>query len=644
MKNFLIEEADFPTPELQGSLPQYFTNPFSYEPHPLCVKAAHCVEAKLYSVPGKALESFWKEGKMFGVLVAESSEGRIGYLAAHSGAIGHELLKSFFVPPVYDLLSPDSFFPDEEHEISMINELILALQSDREFHNFIEGTIQVKEYHHAEIERLKDIYLKGKIEREKLRESVGKEKEMLQARLQTGLEGFEEELEIRRALEELEATLGRIVRESQFQKGEIRRAEKRMKEELGERLEMEQGTYRRIEELKQLRKQKSIALQKKIFSHFSFLNAYGEQKSLLDIFGNNVPPAGAGECAAPRLLQYAYQHGYRPIAMGEFWFGGTNPSRLRVDGKFYPSCKEKCGPILGFMLQGLKVNPENFHTGYGCEPSLAVNGVEVLYEDETILAVNKPAGILSVPGKDSSEHHLAEFLDCCQPDWRPVHRLDMHTSGVLLLAKDESAYKALQKQFLHRGVEKVYHAVLDGEVSPGTSGDCVVWTSDVTGEISIPLSPDHINRPLQMADFEGGKPAFTKFRILRREKGRTYIEFNPVTGRTHQLRVHSAHRRGLGAPIVGDLLYGRIASRLMLHASSVKFVRPDGGQNDPDVTAVSRPENERQGGVHPGVSRPKNLHRESVQPEVPRPENKHPEDLQLEIVAPHPESFRWIEG
>lgn len=590
MKNFLIEGGTTPTIAEREALPALFTNPFSYRPHPLCIEAAAGVRGAIAADP-LLHERLMEEGKMLGVLVAESPEGRIGFLAAHSGVLECHSLTGYFVPPVYDLLSPCSFFPEGEAEIIRLNEKIDELRNDREFCAYISGTAEARERHLAEIERLKDIYMKGKVEREKLRESVGKEIVLLQAGLRTGLERFDEELEMREALENLEARLGEIAQESQFQKGEIRRAEKRMKEEMAVRDAWLRERYGRIEGLKQLRKQKSVALQRKIFEHFSFLNARGERKNLLDIFGDVVPPAGTGECAGPRLLQYAYMHGFRPIAMGEFWYGGQISSELRMDGRFYPSCKGKCGPVLGFMLQGLEVDPADYHSGYGLGECSCP---EILYEDEFMIAVYKPAGILSVPGKNAAEPHVARLIPGFRPGWKPVHRLDMHTSGVLLIAKDEATYRELQKQFSCGRVEKVYHAVLDGDAAPTTAGGCVVWDSAHSGEISIPLSPDYLNRPLQTADFEEGRQALTKFRVISREKGMSFVEFSPVTGRTHQLRVHSAYPQGLGTPIVGDILYGRAASRLMLHAFSVKFIHPVKGE--------------------------------------------------MEIVAPHPEGFSWIEG
>ena len=412
--------------------------------------------------------------------------------------------------------------------------------------------------------------------------------------------------------------LARMVRESQFQKAEIKRAEKRMREALEPLRGRLAGILNEIEGMKEFRKVKSAALQGEIFRHFVFFNARGEKKDLLEIFKDYysgeavLPPGGAGECAAPKLLQYAYLHGMRPVAMGEFWYGDSPKGEIRHHGEFYPSCKGKCAPILGFMLQGLDVDEAGVHSSYGQAGSL-----EILYSDEHILAVNKPAGVLSVPGKDSAALYPVSECTCTRSSGVPVpgdrvttqdslsqgidvfkllsfsecsaeeklyvvHRLDMHTSGVLLLARSEEVYKELQRQFAAREVEKVYYAVLEGEVTESGCGSAISWdagagSGSVVGRggiISLPLLPDYNNRPAQIVDLEQGKEAVTRFRILKIENGRTYVEFRPVTGRTHQLRVHSAHRYGLNAPIVGDLLYGTPAERLMLHAYSVKFRHP----------------------------------------------------------------------
>ena len=607
IKNFLVEKGEPITPQVRESLPDTFTNPFSYSPHPLCVEAMEQVCKYISSNRKIASLGLLREGKMFGVLVAESPAGELGYLAAYSGVLDYlpdtgscNVIEgngaysgsscgcgtgvdggcNFFVPPVYDLTSSESFFPAEEAEITDLNDYIRDLYHDSFAQGVLERMEEIRSYYKAEIGRLQEIYEDGKKRRDALRAS--------------GVEGEE---------------LAALLRESQFQKGEIKRAVKRMKEEL-EPYERENAAYERaLEKAKKERKEKSAALQRKIFDHFSFLNARGEERSLLNIFGGVVPPAGAGECAAPRLLQYAFLNGYHPIAMGEFWYGGDKLGRR--EGEFYPSCKGKCGPILGHMLQGLKVDPVAFHSSYGCDPLPDDFLLNIIYEDEYLLAVDKPAGILSVPGKDPSERCVQQLLKGMKTlsgdsaalgdefparsfgaspggDSWVVHRLDMHTSGVLLLAKNEEVYKLLQRQFLSRAVEKCYVAVLDGVVGPERSGSGVVWRcadncSDVVsvgnfplgvGEISLPLMADYENRPLQCVDFERGKPAFSRFETVSVAGGKSFVKFWPVTGRTHQLRVHAAHPLGLNTPIEGDLLYGRLSGRLMLHAHTVKFVHP----------------------------------------------------------------------
>ena len=622
IKNFLTNRRGTPiTPELRESLPDTFTNPFSYSPHPLCREAMMDVCSYLDSNSRISKLGLLGDGKMFGVLVAESPEGELGYLAAYSGVLDYLTVPSpldmelgigraeepFFVPPVYDLTSQESFFPEEEREITSLNDYINDLVHDCFAQGVSERMEEIREAYKAEIDSLQQKYEEGKAKRDALREA--------------GAEGAE-----------LEA----LIKESQFQKGEIRRATKRMQEEL-EPYELEwNGHLQALESARKERREKSAALQKKIFDHFSFLNARGEERSLLKIFGDVGPPAGAGECAAPRLLQYVYLYGYKPIAMGEFWYGTEKLGRRNWE--FYPSCKGKCGPILRHMLQGLKVDSTSFHTSYGCDPLPDKYTPEIIYEDEYLLAVNKPAGLLSVPGKDAAEKNMLQMLEAAGVlasglgsrsaagsgsgsvsvsasesqdkvedggvGLTVVHRLDMHTSGILLFAKGEEVYKGLQKQFLQRKVEKCYLAVLDGEVSPSRSGSGVIWNSDAPtladgsalpgggdlargdalagwvhssgarGTISLPLAADFENRPLQCVDYKNGKQAITRFEVVSVAGGKSFVKFYPVTGRTHQLRVHAAHADGLNTPIEGDLLYGRLSQRLMLHAYTLKFEHP----------------------------------------------------------------------
>ena len=623
--NLLIHKGVGLTTEERDFLPVRFNNPFSYIPCGLCREAAGQVME--YLQVRTDWEAELQGGKMFGVLVVETQEGELGYLAAFSGNLQGRNNWEFFVPPVYDLLLPDEFFKVGEREISALNCRIASAEASGELAALREEITSVQGSFEVEIARLKEIYAAGKRERERLRGELEDERAVGAAGGAAGVEsaagvmaapgdaagksaaGVEDAA--REAVGKVAAgkgdLLARMVRESQFQKAEIKRAEKRMREALEPLRGRLAGILNEIEGMKELRKVKSAAFQEEIFRHFIFSNARGEKRDLLEIFKDYysgeavLPPGGAGECAAPKLLQYAYLHGMRPVAMGEFWYGDSPKGEIRSHGEFYPSCKGKCAPILGFMLKGLDVDEAGVHSSYGQAGSL-----EILYSDEHILAVNKPAGVLSVPGKDSAALYpvpectctrsssvpvpgdrvttqdplsqeidvfkLLSFSECsAEEKLYVVHRLDMHTSGVLLLARSEGVYKELQRQFAAREVEKVYYAVLEGEVSPEGCGSAVDWEN---GIISLPLLPDYNNRPAQIVDLEQGKEAVTRFRILKIENGRTYVEFRPVTGRTHQLRVHSAHRYGLNAPIVGDLLYGTPAGRLMLHAYSVKFLHP----------------------------------------------------------------------
>ena len=568
MKNLRIEKGTPIDPQQRNALPEKFTNPFSYAPHELTLQAMESLCAFIKGQMPHTQQQLQQDGKMMGVLVVESQQGELGYLAAFSGVLECPQHSEFFVHPVYDINSPDSFFPSEEALISSINARIKELQEDTSMVEYLHETERIEQEHKQKITQLEEEYQQGKQLRDSLRKILTADLPLNEFSTQMkDLLGDDNPYSPEHLIAEL-------TKQSQFQKGEIRRAKQRMKEELEPRQKVYNDYLAQLTALEQERKERSIALQKKIFEHFIFLNARGEEKSLLEIFGGVIPPAGAGECAAPRLLQYAYRHGFRPISMGEFWMGAPTANRQSL--QFYPSCKGKCAPILGFMLQGLNVEEAAFHSTYGCDV-LPDNFIpEILYEDEYILAVNKPAGILSQPGKDPQEKNLLQLLenkmysDNCELSSLSklyiVYRLDMHTSGVLLIAKTEEVYKLLQRQFEGRAVEKTYVAVLDGELKVSS------------GTISLPLIPDYENRPLQKVDFENGKEAITKFEVKGIKEGKTYIEFHPVTGRTHQLRVHSASQSGLNAPIVGDLLYGKPAQRLMLHAHKVRFEHPFNGQ------------------------------------------------------------------
>lgn len=516
-------------------LPRLFTYPFHYTPHPLCVMAAGEVQAYINK------QTRWKEeldkGKMFGVLIVRTSNGQTGYLAAFSGNLCGSNSHSFFVPPVYDLLKPDGFFKIEEEQISAINHQIGQLQNcDR----YLE--------------------LQQKMERE----TVSSQQALSEAR--KVLKAAKEKREQRRLHRPNENEQAAMIRESQYQKAEFKRLERYWKEQISEiKTEMESFSSR-IEALKAERRNRSAALQQKLFQQFNFLNAKGETKNLCAIFEETVqktPPAGAGECAAPKLLQYAYLSGLSPIAIAEFWWGESPKTEIRHHGYYYPSCRGKCEPILRHMLQGLDVEPAPSE-----RYSLSQNMPEILFEDQWLLVLHKPEGVLSVPGK-SEEQSIYSLLRARYPEATGplvVHRLDMATSGLLLAAKTQEVHRHLQAQFENRSIKKRYIALLDG-ILP-----------EEEGVIDLPICPDYLDRPRQMVNEELGKTAITRYRVMDRKNGQTRIAFFPLTGRTHQLRVHAAHPLGLNCPIVGDELYGRKAERLYLHAEYLEFIHPVSGQ------------------------------------------------------------------
>ena len=590
----------FKKPVSHLALPEKFTYPFHYTPHPLCVLAAE--EVKEYIASRKEWQEELASGKMFGVLIVQTDNGitnneenQIGYLAAFSGNLAGKNLHPYFVPPVYDLLQPEGFFKIEEEQISAINIRIRELENSSSYLNS-------KEKWKIETEQAKAVLNQAKAE-------LKMAKEAREIRRQSSPELSEEE----------QASL---IRESQYQKAEYKRLEKEWKKRL-EELETEVRHFDiEIERLKTERKERSAALQRKLFEQFRMLNAQGEVKDLYTIFEQTVqkvPPAGAGECALPKLLQYAYLHQLKPLAMAEFWWGDSPKNEIRHHGYCYPSCKGKCEPILQHMLQGLEVDENPL-----LNPVHEEEELEIVFEDEWLLVVNKPAGMLSVPGKaedrDSVYHRLKKkYPEATGP--MIVHRLDMATSGLLLVAKTKEVHQDLQAQFANRSIKKRYVAVLDGaiiktekETKPiaekaillaketvSTKKTAKAERTGNTGRIELPLCLNPLDRPRQMVSSEHGKEAITEYQIISEseritsesentfnESNRideserninesrkyTRIVFYPLTGRTHQLRVHAAHPEGLGCPILGDELYGKKADRLYLHAEYIEFRHP----------------------------------------------------------------------
>lgn len=525
----------FSAPVHSLPLPEKFTYPFHYTPHPLCVRAAE--EVQHYLLQKEEWKNDLDQGKMFGVLIVQTCTGEVGYLAAFSGILAGKNQQDYFVPPIYDLQQSQGFFGKEEEQISAINNHINCLESNENYQAARQNLIDTNALAIKEINTTKEQFQEARLQREEKRHNN---------------------------LSESEKAV--LIRESQFQKAEL----KRLKRQWNERIIAIQSEIEKFEaEIKRLkteRKARSAALQQQLFEQFRIVNGRGEVRDLCDIFkdtAQKVPPAGAGECAAPRLLQYAYLHQLKPVAMAEFWWGNSPKMEIRHHGYFYPACKGKCEPILNHMLQGLDVEDNPLINIPHSQTEL-----EILFEDEWLLAINKPAGMLSVPGKTGANSVFQQIRTRYPNATGPliVHRLDMATSGILLIAKTKEVHQNLQAQFKNRTVKKRYTALLDGVIATDK------------GVIDLPLCLDPSDRPRQIVSEKYGKPALTEYQVLSRNNNRTRIAFFPLTGRTHQLRVHASHSLGLNTPILGDELYGRSADRLYLHAEFLQFRHPICGE------------------------------------------------------------------
>ena len=607
--------------------PRQFTYPFCYDVDPLAEAASRKLQR--YIADADLMSTEKGCGKMFGVLVVEyedeSGALQRGFLAAYSGLLGGRNDWPYFVPPVFDAQQPDGHFKRTEREISAINREIAAIEHDAEYLQSVAQHEQTKKRLQAEVDAFKAEVDAAKVRRD--------------ARRKSGEPLSEEEQ-------------AEMIRESQFMKAELRRRRKAM-EQAESTLNTQHSTL--LKSLQRKRKQMSDELQRWLFSAYRMLNAKGEERDLIDIFReytHAMPPAGAGDCCAPKLLQYAYLHHLRPVCMAEFWWGESPASEIRHHLHYYPACRSKCLPILTHMLKGLDVAPnplaQKRHTA---EP-------RVLYADEYIMVVDKPAGMLSVPGK--AESVRSEFSDSANISveeyfadnsklkiqnskfLKAAHRLDMDTSGLLVLARTEEAYVELQRQFASRETVKRYEAVLSGVpkhivggygipavaianiggygipavaianscshlyfYGQGLRQECrsllrlepfaIQFAKYSSGCISLPLIADINDRPRQRVDMEHGKPALTLYNIVevravdantavayttkKVDKGRTLVHLYPKTGRTHQLRVHCAHPLGLACPILGDPLYGiERADRMYLHAAELTFRHPVTGE------------------------------------------------------------------
>lgn len=545
-------------------LPARFNNPFDYEPDALCRAAVKLLQADLPVEP--------IEGKMYGVLIVERN-GEVGYLQAYSGQIADE--GEDFVPAVFDYLQPDGYFKIHEAEITQLNQKIVQLKASTAYRQALDNLKKIQQEAEKAIEEARKVMQGAKFLRDKRRK-----------------EAFISEVE-----------RNEMTRQSQFLKAELQRKKKAYAEQITAAQTVVNSYQERITAWKRERKMKSDRLQRWLFSQFSLLNAHGERKDLLDIFrdyylqnspartkaahitsvntaeraakeslaASLLPPSGAGECCEPKLLQYAFLHGYKPISMAMFWWGPLPKTEIRQHGNYYPACNGKCKPIFEWMLEGIDVDYKDCkRTDNKTELALSER-LQILYEDDYLAVVVKPSGLLSVPGKgcQPSVYSILSERWKGKSDAFMVHRLDMATSGLLVVARTSKVHKALQAQFIRRTVKKKYVALLPLSI--------IEKQLPTEGRIELPLSPDPDDRPRQRVDRTNGKPAITEYRLIGKTTyGKEALEavkiaLYPLTGRTHQLRVHCAHPDGLSTPIIGDNLYGQRAERLWLHAAHLEF-------------------------------------------------------------------------
>jgi tRNA pseudouridine32 synthase/23S rRNA pseudouridine746 synthase len=528
-------------------LPERFTYPFFYEPHPLCLIAAKQLQDHLIA------QSDWQHdfgidhfvegvniGKMFGVLLVQNRAGEVGFLSAFSGKLAGQHNHVGFVPPVVDYLAIDSFFRKGERDIEQVTLQIENIEKSTDYLEVKSAFTQANNLAEEELADSKKAQKEAKKERKLKREEAKKKL--------TGSDYLK-----------LEEQLKEESTRWHYKGKDFARTWRKKLFELEETLNVWEV---KVADLKEYRRQLSNDLQQQIFDEYEFLNMEGCTQTVCEIFKDTafeIPPSGAGDCAAPKMLQYAFLHALKPLAMAEFWWGQSPSSEIRKHGYFYPSCKGKCEPILGHMLKGMKVDES---------PMLSVSTVkkkiEVVFEDDHLVVINKPHEFLSVPGKSNADSVLARMAKKYPEATGPllVHRLDRATSGLLLVAKAKEVHKALQDQFLTKTIKKRYVALLEGQVSKDE------------GSVDLPLRPDIEDRPRQLVDHVHGKPALTRWKVIERRGARTLVHFWPVTGRTHQLRMHAAHVDGLDIPMVGDDLYGKPDKRLHLQAAELVFEHP----------------------------------------------------------------------
>jgi tRNA pseudouridine32 synthase/23S rRNA pseudouridine746 synthase len=528
----------FAPPPGRAELPARMPSPFATAPHPIAARAAALLRAQLDRHPARATLDAPGGGKMFGVLVVRDGAGRIGYLAAFSGMLAGAWHQAGFAPPVFDTAARDAVWPAGEAELAVLARAhtdavaahadataalaaLIATQADAGMELAARHAAQ-RAARHATRANLNDVRDPDRA-----------------AALAALAQASRADTSARRQLDAAQAA-----------------ARAPLAAEVATRAQV-------AAELDARRAERSRALWQQILDGYVLTSARGERRPIRALFAPAPVPGGAGDCAAPKLLARAHALGLTPIALAEQWWGAPPATGGRHAGGFYPACRGKCGPIVPFQLDGLDAEPAPV---FGAEP-VPADAPRILHEDRWLLVVDKPCGLLSVPGRSGALRDSVQTrLRARCADALMIHRLDLDTSGVLVVAKDAATHAALQQQFARRTIAKRYLAILDGEVR----GD--------RGSIDLALRVDLDDRPRQIVDPIHGKAAHTDWRVLGRADGRTRIELVPHTGRTHQLRVHAAHPAGLAAPIVGDRLYGTAAAdRLMLHAETIAFAHPHTG-------------------------------------------------------------------
>jgi tRNA pseudouridine32 synthase/23S rRNA pseudouridine746 synthase len=523
-----------PPPE-PGALPARFPSPFAVPPHPVAARAAEALIAELRG--GRFADAGLDApggGKMFGVLVVTDAAGRIGVLRGFSGMIGGRWEVAGFVPPLFDAAARDAFWPAGEATLAALDGRLRALEAGP-LAAARAALAALDAAHAAALAALQELHRVRRRRRRDERAALGAGALAARAALDHASRG--DTAEARR----------------------LRAAHAEARVPIATQVAALDAEQARVEAE---RADRSRALWDRLHDTYPITSARGERTSLRALFGAEPPPGGAGDCVAPKLLGAAYRAGLRPIALAEVWWGAPPFTGGRHAGVFYPSCRGKCGAILPHMLDGLDAEPAPV---FGGAP-IGADEPRAVYEDDWLVVVDKPVGLLSVPGRSGQLRDSVQVrLRARYTGASVVHRLDLDTSGLVLVAKDAATHASLQRMFARREIDKRYVAWLDAELAADA------------GTVELPLRVDLDDRPRQLHDPVHGKPALTEWRVLARANGRTRVALVPRTGRTHQLRVHAAHPLGIGAPIVGDRLYGRAGDRLLLHAESLAFTHPHTG-------------------------------------------------------------------